>query len=324
MERGASFLVALTVTVLFLLLLLLLGPYRVVQVRNDGTGDFRTVTDAVNSIPPGNKERLIVHIPMGVYHEKITIDRSKQLVSLIGETSGSHMTTITYDATALHSGTVNSATVSVDSDYFTAANIAFVNSAPRPNEHSVGAQAVALMVSADHASFFNCRFIGYQDTLCDDRGNHYFVDCYIRGTYDFIFGNAKSIYLRSTIESVATTGLSVITAQGRERVTEDTGFTFLHCSIIGTGKGNTYLGRAWKKSPRVVFAFNYMGPAINSQGWLNDPNDSDKYAILSIYYGEFWNRGPGGIPYGRVKFLKMMSYEQLLPFLTSPPPFPDL
>lgn len=54
---------------------------------------------------------------------------------------------------------------------------------------------MALRISGDKAAFFNCRFYGYQDTLCDDKGKHFFRNCYIKGTVDFIFGNGRSIYL---------------------------------------------------------------------------------------------------------------------------------
>lgn len=64
-----------------------------------------------------------------------------------------------------------------------------------------GAQAVAMRISGDRASFYNCKFIGFQDTLCDDRGNHFFKDCYVEGTVDYIFGDGKSLYLVSICSS---------------------------------------------------------------------------------------------------------------------------
>lgn len=69
------------------------------------------------------------------------------------------------------------------------------NSAPMPEVGGTGGQAVAMRISGDKAAFHNCHFIGFQDTLCDDRGRHFFRDCYIQGTVDFIFGNGKSLYL---------------------------------------------------------------------------------------------------------------------------------
>lgn len=52
-----------------------------------------------------------------------------------------------------------------------------------------------MRVLGDHASFYNCKFYGFQDTLCDDAGKHFFKDCYIEGTFDFIFGSGTSLYL---------------------------------------------------------------------------------------------------------------------------------
>ncbi|RDX66453.1 putative pectinesterase 48, partial [Mucuna pruriens] len=317
-ESGATFLAALTLALhLVPATTLSDDAVRVLRVRRDGAGDFTTVTDAVNSIPSGNNRRVVVWIATGEYREKVTVDRSKPFVTFYGERKGHATTTmpvITYDGTALRYGTVDSATVAVDADYFVAVNVAFVNSSPMPKENSVGSQALAMRISGDKAAFYNCKFVGFQDTLCDDKGRHFFKDCYIQGTYDFIFGNGKSIYLRTTIESMAK-GLSVITAQGRESMAQDTGFTFLHCNITGSGSGNTYLGRAWKKSPRVVFAYTYMGSLINSRGWFINQLAQAK-SNKTIYYGEYRCMGPGAVSTGRVKFRKILSDEEAKPFLS--------
>lgn len=61
-------------------------------------------------------------------------------------------------------------------------------------------QAVALLAGGDKAYFHMCGFVGFQDTLCDERGRHYFHSCYIEGAIDFIFGYGQSIYeVRNTI-----------------------------------------------------------------------------------------------------------------------------
>jgi len=49
-------------------------------------------------------------------------------------------------------------------------------------------------VSADNAAFVGCKFLGAQDTLYDHSGRHYYKECYIEGSVDFIFGNALSLY----------------------------------------------------------------------------------------------------------------------------------
>lgn len=71
-----------------------------------------------------------------------------------------------------------------------------------PDVRVSGGQAVAMRISGDKAAFHHCHFIGFQDTLCDDRGRHFFKDCYIEGTVDFIFGNGKSLYLVPTVHLI--------------------------------------------------------------------------------------------------------------------------
>ena len=102
--------------------------FRVITVRKDGRGDFKTVTDAVKSIPSGNTRRVVVKIGGGEYWEKITVERSKDFVTFFGDPFD--MPKIVFNGTALHFGTVNSATVAVESDYFVAANVAFVVTFP--------------------------------------------------------------------------------------------------------------------------------------------------------------------------------------------------
>jgi len=68
------------------------------------------------------------------------------------------------------------------------------NTAPVPRPGALGKQGVALRISADNAAFVGCNFLGAQDTLYDHLGRHYYRDCYIEGSVDFIFGNALSLY----------------------------------------------------------------------------------------------------------------------------------
>ena len=47
-----------------------------IVVAGDGTGDFKTIQAAVESIPPKNRERVIMLIKDGTYQEKIRVDAS--------------------------------------------------------------------------------------------------------------------------------------------------------------------------------------------------------------------------------------------------------
>ena len=61
-----------------------------------------------------------------------------------------------------------------------------------------------------------------------------------------------------------------VTAHGRATSDDNTGFTFVNCSIGGNGR--IWLGRAWRPYSRVVFAFTTMSDIIAPEGW-NDFND---------------------------------------------------
>ncbi|VVA18586.1 PREDICTED: pectinesterase [Prunus dulcis] len=103
----------------------------VIKVMKDGSGQFKTITEAINSIPADNTKRVIVYIGEGEYEEKITIPRNKPFVTFYG--SPTNMPTLTFAGIAQKYGTVNSATVIAESDYFMAANVIIKNSSPRPD-----------------------------------------------------------------------------------------------------------------------------------------------------------------------------------------------
>ncbi|MBW9171276.1 hypothetical protein K2F43_08665 [Clostridium estertheticum] len=59
-------------------------------VSKDGSGDFKTVQDAINSLPSTNKEKIVIDIKNGIYKKKIYIN-----VVLLGESKAN--TILTYD-----------------------------------------------------------------------------------------------------------------------------------------------------------------------------------------------------------------------------------
>ncbi|XP_071723253.1 putative pectinesterase 63 [Rutidosis leptorrhynchoides] len=285
---------------------------KVIKVRTDGSGDFKTVMDAIKSIPSGNTKRVVVDIGSGVYKEKIKIERTQPFVTLYG--SPKAMPNLTFNGDAAKYGTVDSATLIVEGDYFVAVNLNIVNSSPKPDGKRKGAQAAAIRVSGDKNAFFNCKFFGFQDTVCDDRGHHLFKDCYIEGTVDFIFGDGKSLYLNTELNVIEDreSQMTVITANARDNANEESGFSFVHCKVGGTGNG-TYLGRAWMESPQVVFAFTEMTGVVNPEGWSDNRQPSrDK----TIFYGEYQCSGAGSSLDGRVKYSKQLTETEVQPFIS--------
>ncbi|KAK1565694.1 hypothetical protein Q3G72_032727 [Acer saccharum] len=276
------------------------------------TYDFKKINDAIKSIPQWNTKRVRLYgsgCPR--ISSKIKIERTKPFITFYG--SPNAMPTITQYGTALQYGTMDSATVIVESDYFVAANIIFKNSAPRPDSTKNGGQALALRISGTKAAFYKCKMLGFQDTLCDDKGVHFFKDCYIEGTVDFIFGRGKSIYLNTQLHVLGDKDITVITAQARDSLAEDVGYSFVHCQITGTGK-RTYLGRAWMPYPRVIFAYTSMTDVVLPVAWDEERKHSERCA--TVYFAEYKCNGAGANMIGRAKFTKKLTDAQVRPFLT--------
>lgn len=153
------------------------------------------------------------------------------------------------------------------------------NKAPAPPSGALGKQAVALRISADTAAFIGCKFIGAQDTLYDHKGRHYFKNCYIQGSVDFIFGDGLSLYENCHLHA-KTKSYGALTAQKRESMLEETGFSFLNCKV--TGSGALFLGRAWGTFSRVVFAYTYMDKIITPRGWYNWGDKNREMYVTSL------------------------------------------
>ncbi|MQM03706.1 hypothetical protein Taro_036491 [Colocasia esculenta] len=175
-------------------------PARVIVVSKQGNGDSTTVQEAVDLVPDGNERRVKIIILPGVYREKVVVRATKPYISFIGNESSEtiiswHTRASDRGADGRAIGTLGSATVAIDSDYFCARGITF-----EAIPGAEGMQAVALRVSGDKAVFFRCRILGSQDTLYDHGGRHYFFQCYIQGSIDFIFGNP---YIRSSSRCAA-------------------------------------------------------------------------------------------------------------------------
>ncbi|KAJ6417967.1 hypothetical protein OIU84_001365 [Salix udensis] len=245
---------------------------RTIKVRRDGSGEFKTLKDAIKSIPTGNTERVIVDIGPGEYIEKLKIERGQSFVTFRG--SPGNMPTLSFAGTARKYGTVYSATLEVEADYFVAANIIIKNSSPMPTGHLVGEQAVALNIVGDKAAFYNCRFLGFQDTLCDHRGRHLFKDCYIEGTVDYIFGNGKSLYLGTKLQVIADAkGISSQLTQEttREKIVDSRSVFFGEYKCDGAGANTAARAKSSKKlTDDQVAPFLSLG-FIEGSKWLLPP-----------------------------------------------------
>ncbi|KAM1358932.1 hypothetical protein ACFX15_045138 [Malus domestica] len=285
-------------------------------VDRNGCCNFTLVQAAVDAVPTPSPKRTIIWINKGIYYEKVTVPKTKPNITFQGQ--GYETTAISWNDTANSAhGTFYSGSVQVFADNFVAKNISFMNVAPIPKPGDVGAQAVAIRISGDQAAFLGCGFFGAQDTLHDDRGRHYFKDCYIQGSIDFIFGNGRSLYENCQLISMSnpvplgTKSINgAVTAHGRASKDDNTGYAFVNCFIGGTGR--VWLGRAWRPFSRVVFASTTMTDIIAPEGW-NDFNDPTR--DQTIFYGEYNCSGAGANMSLRAPYVQKLNDTQASLFL---------
>ncbi|XP_011014966.1 PREDICTED: probable pectinesterase 8 [Populus euphratica] len=285
-------------------------------VDRNGCCNFTTVQSAVDSVMNFSQKRTIIWINSGIYYEKVTVLKYKQNITFQGQ--GYTSTAIVWNDTAKSSnGTFYSGSVQVFSNNFIAKNISFMNVAPIPSPGDFGAQAVAIRISGDQAFFLGCGFFGAQDTLHDDRGRHYFKDCYIQGSIDFIFGDARSLYENCQLISMANPvapgakGINgAVTAHGRISKDENTGFAFVNCTLGGTGR--IWLGRAWRPYSTVIFSYTSMTDIVAPEGW-NDFNDPTREQ--TIFYAEYNCLGAGANMTMRAPYVQKLNDTQASPFL---------
>ncbi|KAF3451680.1 hypothetical protein FNV43_RR07776 [Rhamnella rubrinervis] len=275
-----------------------------IVVAQDGSGNTRTVKEAIESVPKNSKVRYIIYVKKGVYYENVRIGKTKRNVMLVGD--GMFSTIINGSLNAVDGATTfNSATVAVDGDGFIAQDIGFQNTAG-PQKH----QAVALRVSGDKSVINRCYMDGYQDTLYAHSSRQFYKDSYITGTIDFIFGYAAVVF--QSCKLVARKPMkgqnNMVTAQGRADKNQSSGTSIQRCEVTASSdlvpvktSVRSYLGRPWKAYSRTVVMQSYIGDHIDPAGW-SIWNDTTLSYLDTLYYGEYLNRGPGAGLSKRVKW----------------------
>ena len=272
----------------------------VFTVAKDGSGDYKYIQDAIDAMRVFPLEPITLYIKNGVYNEKIELSANNTDVTFIGESV--ERTIITFNDYSgrgkLH--TFTSATAKISGNRFVAENITFVNSAG-----PVG-QAVALYVDADRAVFKNCRFIGNQDTIyaAGENARQFFLDCYVEGTTDFIFGPSTAVFQRCTVHCKSD---SYITAANTPKG-KKFGFVFLDCVITADSTvTQLYLGRPWRAYSKTVFLRCQVPAAIAPAGWDNWSNPENE---KTAFYAEYQNTGAGAGVKNRVPWSKQLTVQE--------------
>lgn len=275
-------------------------------VARDGTGQFRTIGEAVEVCRAFMEYHKVIYVKNGVYKEKLIIPSWLTNIEICGESADK--TIITFDdhanirltETNKPMGTFRTYTVKVEGSDITFKNITIENNAAKLG------QAVALHTEGDRLVFIGCRFLGNQDTIYTGVGNTrvYFKDCYIEGTTDFIFGPSTAWFEGCTIHSKAN---SYVTAASTPQGVPY-GYVFNHCRLTAApGVTKVYLGRPWRPYAYTLFMNCELGSHIVPVGWHNWNNtDNEKTAR----YLEYNNTGDGAKISERAPWSKQLTKKE--------------
>ena len=268
-------------------------------VARDGTGQFRTIDEAIEVCRAFMEYHKVIFVKRGTYKEKLIIPEWLTNIELCGEDRDE--TIITYDdhANINKMGTFRTYTLRVAGSDITVKNITIENNAAKLG------QAVALHTTGDRLMFINCRFLGNQDTVytCTANTRVLFKDCYIEGTTDFIFGAATAWFEHCDIFCKAD---SYITAASTTQE-QPFGYVFNNCHITAApGVTKVYLGRPWRDYGYTLFMNCDLCNAIRPEGW----HHWEKHREQTARYMEYNNRGPGATTVQRVPWSHQLTKQE--------------
>ena len=271
-----------------------------IVVSRDGTGNFRTLQEAIESARAFMDYTVTIYVKNGVYKEKVIVPSWVENIDIRGEDRDK--TIITYDdhANINKMGTFRTYTVKVEGSDITFKNLTIENNAAQLG------QAVALHTEGDRLKFINCRILGNQDTIYTGAKftRLYFKDCYIDGTTDFIFGPSTALFEDCIIHSKRN---SYVTAASTPKEAKY-GYVFKHCKLTAEpGVDKVYLGRPWRPYAYTLFIECELGKHIVPAGWHNWGKQSNEETAR---YMEYKNTGEGANVSERVAWSKQLTKKE--------------
>ena len=285
-------------------------------VAKDGSGDFRSIQEAVDALPDtaeGEGARILVR--EGEYRERVVIHKNG--VRLEG--ADREGTVLAWNGCAkdtypdgTEKGTFLSATLTVTGRDVTVENMTVRNDA---GDGRKAGQAVAVYAAGDRGIWRRCSLLAHQDTLfcgpvrlpnlgeaigsragCAEaytrvedgpltRSRQYFEECLIRGDVDFIFGPYRCWFEGCTLFMNERGGW--YTAANTNEA-QPFGFVFHNCALTGEcAEGAAFLGRPWRKYARTVFLACEMDAHVAPEGF----SDWDAERVITGRCGEWRTSG---------------------------------
>ena len=247
-------------------------------VAQDGTGNYKTVQEAIDAAPTGRIAPWLIFVKNGTYEELVTIPENKPFIHLIGQdkektvicywinNGGSSDIGWDYSTNNPESKTYGKqGVVQVNSTDFYTENISYIDS--YGVERQAGPMGLAMSSRNDRQAFNNCQMRSYQDTWYTDVRNssarQYVNNCLIEGAVDFYYGGGDN-YIENSTFRLAREG-SVIVAPSHAAGTK-WGYVLVNNTIDGKGGANK-LGRAWQNQPMAVWINTTLKTTIAAEGW---------------------------------------------------------
>ena len=263
----------------------------------NGIPTYKTVQAAVNSVDKANTKRVVILVKEGDYNEHLVV--SSPYISLIGEDS--EKTRIYYDVNELAGGDMDKrCAVRIESTAhnFTAENLTFENTYNYLGDGSKSNESAdALSSDADNASYINIRILGYQDTLCANKGTQYYYKCYIAGNVDFIYGNEPRALFNDcklVFRYNANKNSGYVCAP-KTSADAAYGLTFYKCQVLsedGCSGNKYYLARPWGADAYITWIDCYMGKILRANA-ANPYADMSGNSAKAARFYEYGSYGPG-------------------------------
>lgn len=286
-----------------------------ITVAQNGSGDYKTIQEAINSIRDLGEKQIKIYIKNGIYNEKLIVPSWKTNIYLIGEST--EKTIITYNDYSGKGNAMerdvygqNKITTYTSYTFLIAANDITLENLTIANTSGKVGQAVALHVEGDRFKAKNCKILGNQDTLfaATENSRQYYENCFIEGTTDFIFGKATAVFQNCIIKSLADSYITAAATSPRQLF----GFVFFNCKLIADSSvKKVFLGRPWRPYAKTVFAQCTLENHIVAEGW--NPWKGDNMfpnKEKTAFYAEYKNIGAGATPTSRVNWSKQLTSKE--------------
>ena len=247
-----------------------------IVVSRDGTGNFRTLQEAIESARAFMDYTVTIYVKNVVYKEKVIVPSWVENIDIIGEDRDK--TIITYDdhANINKMGTFRTYTVKVEGSDITFKNLTIENNAAQLGN------AVALHTEGDRLKFINCRILGNQDTI------------YTGAKFPRIYYKHGNIHVQTEFIFVHSTPLFK--------------YFFKHCKLTAEpGVDKVYLGRPWRPYAYTLFIECELGKHIVLAGWHNWGKQSNEETAR---YMEYKNTGEGANTSERVAWSKQLTKKE--------------